>query len=1151
MFAGMGWPPFAKTRGGRQSRRSGYAALAVALALAATAGAAGPAPATRRHSHTLPPDLQKTVDNEEGAAHRVIAKPERPGKVRDALKAAENALVIREVQQGRDWWETQQTRWLVIDLRILAKATRDQWRQVCDATAGWETYKSLIAKSDWDNAIKVSKQVTETYVAVFGADNPSVVSTKMRTWIVLNALGRPQEALAVAQDALAVCQRCMTGDTPSTAEAMNAVSSSLLALGRPSEALRNCAGALRMLEQIEGLDRANCLRSYENIGNCYIRMGRTAEALATFESALAYSRERFRGDSWETADCAEGYGICLAQLGRTKEALACHLTGLEMRQRLGNGYGFDTARAMDNVAATLLTLHHPLPALGYSWSAYQMRQELDPADSLAKANTLLAIARCFKDLKLPRLARYDVSGAFQMQYRLLDHDSVNFAISLNEVASELLALGKKELALNYLQQSVQIFERHYAEDPIGAGMITKNCGMAAAQNGRWHDSAYYLLKSQVAAWLTASKNFPALPDEQKAAYLGFWNSEAAEVGVGLAVAGRTPASAGFGAALLYKQLLPEVSRQEQGALQAAYGSANPEWRAVWDRRQTLRRQYADLVMSQSAASQESDALAGGAPAKPNAAAVSQQLTQWSASLTEIEQRLRRTNPAYARQATFPMVKSADTQRALGPRQALVEYFVYRPYAFDEGRWQAPRYAAFVVTTHSIGVKDLGDAAVIDLAVFEYRGALKLAISQFGDGSMTKRGWQKSERDLAGIASRLRGLAWAPAAVLLGDVDRIYLAADGQLSIMPFEALASTNDHGAIHYLAEDFEFVYLNTGRDLARLASNPPPASAGPPTAVLVGDPDFSLPTATLVSDLAAADEVRVRGARVKPTAQPAKFAPRLGGEPINEPRRDWQQLPSLAHLVESTADKLRDRGWKVTLLEKREATEEAVVAVRGPTILQFATHGYMLDRPANPAAWDNPLLRSMLVLAGANTWQLEAATYYRHDDELISAADAHARRLDWTTPLIVGNGLLTAYVVTGMDLRNTQLVNLTACETGLGDVTTQGVAGLRQAFLMAGARSLTMSMWQVPADKAPAQIENFYNRWLGSPNQAAEPRYRAFHHAQLDALAQTRAEQSCGHPFFWAGVVYAGDPGDLTFASAATQPASEPATEPAGASD
>jgi CHAT domain-containing protein len=128
------------------------------------------------------------------------------------------------------------------------------------------------------------------------------------------------------------------------------------------------------------------------------------------------------------------------------------------------------------------------------------------------------------------------------------------------------------------------------------------------------------------------------------------------------------------------------------------------------------------------------------------------------------------------------------------------------------------------------------------------------------------------------------------------------------------------------------------------------------------------------------------------------------------------------------------------------------------------------------------------------------------------------------------VADGILTAYEVTGMNLRNTELVNLTACETGLGEVTPDGVVGLRRAFSLAGARSLTMSMWEVPADETASQIYDFYKNWLAGTAQAqATSRYAAFHASQLAALARARENHGAGHPFYWAGVVFVGDPGDL----------------------
>ncbi|HTU42136.1 MAG TPA: CHAT domain-containing protein, partial [Candidatus Aquilonibacter sp.] len=130
----------------------------------------------------------------------------------------------------------------------------------------------------------------------------------------------------------------------------------------------------------------------------------------------------------------------------------------------------------------------------------------------------------------------------------------------------------------------------------------------------------------------------------------------------------------------------------------------------------------------------------------------------------------------------------------------------------------------------------------------------------------------------------------------------------------------------------------------------------------------------------------------------------------------------------------------------------------------------------------------------------------------------------------IVVKNGLLTAYDVTGMDLNGTELVNLTACDTGLGKVTSEGVVGLRQAFRLAGARSIIVSLWQIPTDETISQVKNFYDLWLTGGEPASRlNRYEAFRAAELNALHEARRSHGVGHPVYWAGTVYVGDPGDL----------------------
>jgi hypothetical protein len=144
----------------------------------------------------------------------------------------------------------------------------------------------------------------------------------------------------------------------------------------------------------------------------------------------------------------------------------------------------------------------------------------------------------------------------------------------------------------------------------------------------------------------------------------------------------------------------------------------------------------------------------------------------------------------------------------------------------------------------------------------------------------------------------------------------------------------------------------------------------------------------------------------------------------------------------------------------------------------------------------FENPLLRSGLALAGANAG------------------------LRGIAPAMVEDGLLTAEDVAGLDLRGTELVVLSACETGLGDVRTgEGVFGLRRAFVLAGAKTLVMSLWKVPDEPTCELMEDFYRRLL-----AGEGRAEALRQAQLALKAKYP------DPFYWGAFICQGDPSPLS---------------------
>ena len=139
---------------------------------------------------------------------------------------------------------------------------------------------------------------------------------------------------------------------------------------------------------------------------------------------------------------------------------------------------------------------------------------------------------------------------------------------------------------------------------------------------------------------------------------------------------------------------------------------------------------------------------------------------------------------------------------------------------------------------------------------------------------------------------------------------------------------------------------------------------------------------------------------------------------------------------------------------------------------------------------------MRSGLVLAGANAW-LQGKRLPAEDED----------------------GILTGEDASGLDLLSTELVVLSACETGLGDIRVgEGVFGLRRAFLLAGAKTLVMSLWKVPDAQTQMLMEGFYQRILeGLPRE--------------DALreAQMKVKETYPEPFYWGAFICQGDPGPL----------------------
>lgn len=304
--------------------------------------------------------------------------------------------------------------------------------------------------------------------------------------------------------------------------------------------------------------------------------------------------------------------------------------------------------------------------------------------------------------------------------------------------------------------------------------------------------------------------------------------------------------------------------------------------------------------------------------------------------------------------------------------------------------------------------------------------------------------------------------WAPLAQAVSGAKHILIAPDAATATVSFAALPTGDG-----YLLEGPRISYLESATDLTRWTDKPEGIGA-----LLVGGVEYG-----------GEDPSGTRS------------APCLN--------RQFEALPGTQTEVDAIeAMWTRKQRGPVAVLTGTEAGEQAVVEnMKGRQLIHLASHGFFAAGTCRSALANSqgvgfdPMLLSGVILAAAN--------------------DDHP-------PLDPYDGILTAAEVATLRLEDTQLVVLSACETGLGEVHSgQGVLGLQRGFAEAGARTLVMSLWSVPDEATAALMADLYKQLLRRRSMSPPD---ALQRAQLAMLARNRRNGDA-RPGEWAAFVSAGD--------------------------
>jgi CHAT domain-containing protein len=210
------------------------------------------------------------------------------------------------------------------------------------------------------------------------------------------------------------------------------------------------------------------------------------------------------------------------------------------------------------------------------------------------------------------------------------------------------------------------------------------------------------------------------------------------------------------------------------------------------------------------------------------------------------------------------------------------------------------------------------------------------------------------------------------------------------------------------------------------------------------------------------------------------------------------WGYLPGTKQEIESIERIALDNNINTLILREKEVTQSKLnnflLDRNKNNVIHIATHGYFFPDNSEAktdnlfASHQNPLLRSGLILSGAND--------------------------NWNNKSLVGShndGILTAEEISFLDLSGVELVVLSACDTGLGDVSNlEGINGLQRAFKLAGAKKLIMSLWKVP-DKETAEFFKHFYKFLLEDERSINESFR-----YTQKIMNEKYE-----PYYWASFV------------------------------
>ena len=419
-----------------------------------------------------------------------------------------------------------------------------------------------------------------------------------------------------------------------------------------------------------------------------------------------------------------------------------------------------------------------------------------------------------------------------------------------------------------------------------------------------------------------------------------------------------------------------------------------------------------------------------------------------------------------------IVSWKDVRKQLKRNELAVEFIDYSPYNQELKSTSSQLYFALLLR-HDSQSPEL-------IPLFEEKEVSSFLSSS--EGNIINQTY-----DFYSNGDTISQLVWSKILPYINEGETIYFAPSGLLHQL------------AIEYLPYD-ENSTMSDVYNMVRLSST---------REIVLNKQDTKYTTATIYGGIAYDLEEDVLLAESENYATENLLASRsIENDTLN--RGNVKYLPGTKKEAESINTLLKQNNISAKLYTTAKANEESFKALSGKhnNILHIGTHGFTWT---DSVAKKQDFFAQRIQLMGQEQYHDTSIDPLNRCGLLFAGANIALQGNSKNLPEGVQDGILTAKEISLLDLRDANLVVLSACETAKGDITSEGVFGLQRAFKMAGVQTIIMSLWKVNDQATQLLMTEFYNNWIGKHQSKRE----AFRNAQNTVRSQYE------EPEYWAGFV------------------------------